>query len=260
MSEPDGAIDYSRLSRGELNEALSRIDRDAYPLNYANLLKELDARGPLMSEPPTAPQPVDAVQEPPGKAHWVMALIMLGVTFVVRVGMDDTVSMDPIFGVVVPAATGAIFVGWCIRRIQRVHPERDDKNWTRMGIQSPDNRLAVLTLGAVCVAALIAYVTRDAIRTLGAALGGPTHALEATVSQTRQQTSPRGRNRCLEQATFASQGADPFEICVRHRYRGNLIDSELHDGESVTLIIQRNLIGDSIVGIVPQPIPVDTPP
>jgi hypothetical protein len=42
----DGDIDYSRYSRAQLEEALTRIDRSKYPVNYENLRRELDARAP----------------------------------------------------------------------------------------------------------------------------------------------------------------------------------------------------------------------
>lgn len=40
----DGDINYSKYSAEDLNEALARIDRQRFPLNYANLLKEAAAR------------------------------------------------------------------------------------------------------------------------------------------------------------------------------------------------------------------------
>jgi hypothetical protein len=40
----DGDIDYSKFSRAQLEDALSRIDRDRYPRNYESLVKELGVR------------------------------------------------------------------------------------------------------------------------------------------------------------------------------------------------------------------------
>lgn len=40
----DGEIDYSRYSRSQLEEALTRIDAGRYPGNHSKLLKELQAR------------------------------------------------------------------------------------------------------------------------------------------------------------------------------------------------------------------------
>jgi hypothetical protein len=40
----DSDIDYSKFSREELDEALKRINKQRFPQNYANLLKESDGR------------------------------------------------------------------------------------------------------------------------------------------------------------------------------------------------------------------------
>jgi hypothetical protein len=40
----DGDIDYSKYSAEDLNEALARIDKQRFPVNYANLLKEAASR------------------------------------------------------------------------------------------------------------------------------------------------------------------------------------------------------------------------
>lgn len=40
----DGQIDYSRYTRAQLEDALSRIDRNLYPLNYEHLVGELERR------------------------------------------------------------------------------------------------------------------------------------------------------------------------------------------------------------------------
>jgi hypothetical protein len=41
----DGDIDYSRFSRAQLEEALTRIDKVRFPKNLAKLMSELEARG-----------------------------------------------------------------------------------------------------------------------------------------------------------------------------------------------------------------------
>src|SRR5215469_5244347 len=48
----DGDFDYSRLSRSQLEEALTRIDKDRYPVNYQRILRELEVRPP---ESPAVP-------------------------------------------------------------------------------------------------------------------------------------------------------------------------------------------------------------
>jgi hypothetical protein len=40
----DGDIDYSKYSASELQEAMARIDKQRYPINYATLLKEAASR------------------------------------------------------------------------------------------------------------------------------------------------------------------------------------------------------------------------
>jgi small-conductance mechanosensitive channel len=54
----DGDFDYSQLSRAQLEEALTRIDRGRYPINYQRILRELEVRS---QESPTGqsvqPQP-----------------------------------------------------------------------------------------------------------------------------------------------------------------------------------------------------------
>jgi len=50
----DGDTDYSKYSRAQLEEALTRIDANRYPRNFQNLTKELRGRPPdLPSEPKT---------------------------------------------------------------------------------------------------------------------------------------------------------------------------------------------------------------
>ena len=51
----DGDIDYSKYGRAELLDALSSIDRNLWPRNYANLTRELASRPPLADAPAAAP-------------------------------------------------------------------------------------------------------------------------------------------------------------------------------------------------------------
>jgi hypothetical protein len=57
----DGDIDYSKFTRMELDEALTRIDRHRYPKNYANLVEEAAIR------PAAAP----IVRAPRDLSRWV---------------------------------------------------------------------------------------------------------------------------------------------------------------------------------------------
>jgi hypothetical protein len=52
MSSEDGQVDYSRFSREELLEARATIDQRQYPINFANLSKTLEQKGP-------APEPTN---------------------------------------------------------------------------------------------------------------------------------------------------------------------------------------------------------
>jgi hypothetical protein len=45
MANRDGDIDFATFSDEELREAHDGIDRGRYPLNFANLLKQMAARG-----------------------------------------------------------------------------------------------------------------------------------------------------------------------------------------------------------------------
>jgi uncharacterized membrane protein YjgN (DUF898 family) len=47
----DGEINYREFTRKQLLEALTRIDRARYPLNLANLTREIDARAPEENQP-----------------------------------------------------------------------------------------------------------------------------------------------------------------------------------------------------------------
>jgi hypothetical protein len=60
----DGEVDYSTLSRAQLEEALTRIDRHRYPRNYQSLVKELKTRPPETQSPP----------EPRDLSTWVMII------------------------------------------------------------------------------------------------------------------------------------------------------------------------------------------
>jgi hypothetical protein len=48
----DGDVDYRSFTRAQLEEALSRIDPQRYPLNHARLLRELAARPPIATQAP----------------------------------------------------------------------------------------------------------------------------------------------------------------------------------------------------------------
>jgi hypothetical protein len=51
----DGGIDYSAFSRAQLEDALTRIDKDRYPRNYESLVRELQVR-PMVSPVASAPR------------------------------------------------------------------------------------------------------------------------------------------------------------------------------------------------------------
>jgi uncharacterized membrane protein YjgN (DUF898 family) len=60
----DGQIDYSRYTRAQLEDAVSRIDRNLYPLNYQRLLAELERRRAAEAEAAAAAAAADP--RPPG--------------------------------------------------------------------------------------------------------------------------------------------------------------------------------------------------
>jgi hypothetical protein len=79
-SSMDGDIDYTALSRAQLAEALTRIDKVRYPRNYENLVRELSAR------PPDSPQQSRPVTLLAVIGRYTLSLVMLEVTFGVLLG------------------------------------------------------------------------------------------------------------------------------------------------------------------------------
>jgi hypothetical protein len=57
----DGDFDYSQLSRAQLQEALTRIERTKYPINYERILRELETRPPDQPALPAPSSPVSLV-------------------------------------------------------------------------------------------------------------------------------------------------------------------------------------------------------
>ena len=67
----DGDVDYSRYSRAQLDEVLAHIDAERFPLNYANLQRELNARPQEMA--PEIPYRVPFRMFAVWPAAWVAA-------------------------------------------------------------------------------------------------------------------------------------------------------------------------------------------
>src|SRR5580698_8294245 len=56
----DGDVDYRSFDDSQLGDAAARIDRNACPLNYANLTAEIQRRGDASAAAARAPQSADA--------------------------------------------------------------------------------------------------------------------------------------------------------------------------------------------------------
>jgi len=248
LFEPDGEIDYSTFSRSQLEEALENIDKDQYPQNYQNLQKELSQR------PPAAPEPPEVGEVAPVLSRkaitGTISSVGLGMLFVARFGPDTTISMNPVFGVVVPALAACLLLGFCWRLFKKDPTVRVFRvNW---GIKSEDTRQAILVVAMLASAGFLGYFVRDCMRTLAATLDGERRSTSAMVEGT--SVSDGAGIRCREFATFELQNGRAVQICVRHRYRPDLVTTDLDVLEHVTLILKSNLIGDSVVRIVrPQP-------
>jgi hypothetical protein len=153
-------------------------------------------------------------------------------------GSGTTISMNPLFGTVIPSLTAATFIGLYVWMLTQPKTKTVISNGAKLA-------WAILS-GTVC-AAVLGFFVRDSLRTLGAGLGGETRALEAAVERTR---GSYGRGRCREFATFELSDERLVEICVRHAFRPDLIDSELGAWEPVTLIVKSNAVGDTVVRII----------
>ena len=237
MFEPDGEIDYSTLSRAQLEEALANIDKAQYPRNHQSLLRELSQRSP------TAYQPPKTSEAPP--VRWSKGLTavvfgaLLAMLFVLRIGPDTTISLSPAFGVGMPVLTACFVLGFCWRWFKKVRTGKGPQTF---------GRVVVVLIWSLGMAGGLGLFVRDSMRTLAAALGGETRSVSAVVDGTR--ASIRRRNSCRERATFELQNAGVVQLCVRHAYTSDLIDSDLAETEDVTLVIKHNLIGDSVVRIL----------
>jgi len=155
--------------------------------------------------------------------------------------------MSPISGVVIPVLIGALFLGVYLRRVLQLSAEPNSAPCRKWNTESKSVHLTLPVMAGLVCAGLLAYFSRDAMRVLAAALGGETKTLTATVQSKR--TTYGVRSRCLEFATFALGDGRAVEVCVRHKYRPDLIHSELDNGERVTLTVQSNQLGDALIAI-----------
>lgn len=97
----DGDFDYSQLSRPQLEEALTRIDRARYPINYQRILRELEVR------PPESPAAQSAQAQPSVLnliAWYSIGLVVAYVVTYLSVGFVGTILVAVMHQ---KAATGA---------------------------------------------------------------------------------------------------------------------------------------------------------
>jgi hypothetical protein len=251
LFEPDGEIDYAKFSRDQLEDALTRIDRDDYPQNYANLRAELERRGPAAArEMPAADPPIP---EPSRRARSVLLAIfgvLALISWVARFGPDTTLSMPNLFGVWLPAAAGAAAAGGMTKLVMRRGVRGPNPVWRKWNVESPAGRVTVSVIWILGLSFFTAFMARDLVRTVGSFLKGEPGTEVATVRSTRLGS---GRGRCREYATFELADSRAAEICVRHFYRSDLITTDLTPDEQVTLITQSNVIGKSVKHILRAP-------
>jgi hypothetical protein len=189
----------------------------------------------------------DALRRIHGAAGIVVATALLGIWLVTLTGLDTSISMSPISSVVIPGLIGALFLGAYLRRVLQFSAEPNSEPWRKWNIESKSVHVTLAVMAGLVCAGLLAYFSRDAMRVLAAALGGETKTLTATVQSKR--TTYGVRNRCREFATFELSDGRAVEVCVRHKYRPDLIQSELDDGERVTLTVQSNQVGDTLIAV-----------
>jgi hypothetical protein len=159
------------------------------------------------------------------------AVAILGVA--VATGAGRTISMNWITGVAVPCLIGAAFPVLYIRSALTSGLNTDSRGQLK----------GIFVILAIAV--VIGFCVRDLERTLGLALGGPTKAIDATFQRARFYS----RARCHESDSFELSDARVVKVCVRHWLWPKLITTELGEEEHVTLLVQSNFVGDTVVGI-----------
>jgi hypothetical protein len=100
----DGDFDYSQLSRAQLEEALTRIDRHRYPVNYQKILRELEVRP---ADAPPAPEVLPSLMSLTG--WYSMGLVSATILF--EFGVAAVAALLRWAGASVPDVTSSPVVG-----------------------------------------------------------------------------------------------------------------------------------------------------
>src|ERR1700683_2975439 len=112
---------------------------------------------------------LETVRRIHGPAGIVVFVALVGIWLVALTGLDTSISMKPIFGTVIPALSGALFLGLYLWRVLQLSPEANSDLWRKWNIESKGVRLALIMILSVVCAGLVAYFVRDAMRNLAGA-------------------------------------------------------------------------------------------
>ncbi len=127
----DGLIDYSGYSRSQLFDAIQHIDRARYPVNLANLERELAVRPPDPAPPPPKAVPVEI-------DHWNWGAFLLPVPWAIRTRAYTALwTMIPLFGQVFWFYVGARGNRWAWQSgswQSLDHFKRVQRRWSIAGI------------------------------------------------------------------------------------------------------------------------------
>jgi hypothetical protein len=175
----------------------------------------------MAATPQAAEQQVDASRAPARKVSGIVYGVGLGLVLLAVFNRDTTIVVSPLFGVLLPALVACVLLAivWRRFRQQPSVPMLQD----RWAIKSEDTRQAIFAIAALVSAAFLAFIVRDGIRNLAAILNGKTKRGNATVASTDAVVGPR--NKCRELAAFELEDGRTVQICVRHKFRPDLIAS-----------------------------------
>jgi uncharacterized RDD family membrane protein YckC len=123
----DGTIQYGDFSIAELKEALAGINRERYPLNFANLTRELAARSPATLEQDARNRLPASGSSAPDRslryagfwerfgAYWLDALVLLPLAGIAYLGSEFSRLFHAVW--FLPGlCIGVLFHVWLVRR------------------------------------------------------------------------------------------------------------------------------------------------
>ena len=259
----DGEIDYRRMTLAELHESLSNIDARRYPLNHANLLKELELRqrhavaeplpDPNESTPVLRANPFPSlilpkkVFEKRGKllAGLIVTPLIIGMLLI------DEVPKTLITGDVLATQVAPWLIGLTLALLfaRQALGAPTTEIYTKRGKvpASPRKWLLTIFLVGVGLAAMMGFLTHQTIVALGSFVSGPT---ERTTARVIAVSGPaRRRARCRRTAEFEFPNGKTAEICAEHRRQDTFVPYGLIVGEVVIVEVTHNFVGDWATGM-----------